>query len=301
MQRKTKPLFIWAGGKNKMLKHYKDLMPSVEDIHSYSEPFLGGGAMFLCVIDKYDIKKAYLNDINHDIIGVYQSIKNHPQDFCVIVDDYQGRFIPLPKPNPTRDKSNRDHWTKPNNRKKLFYEVREEYITNYDNWTYLEKSAVLYFLMKTGFNGIWQSSKKAEGKFYTPSGLLNQKDVIYDKANVLRWNEILNDYNVTLTSDDWKKVPISDFTFYDPPYRDSFTNYNTIFPDSEHKLLIEKVENNKNVWLCNRDAGDGFFDDCDAILKRFPVTYTAGRRKKTDDGHEAKKAIEILLYNSEEK
>lgn len=268
-----------------MLKHYKDLMPPVEDIHSYSEPFLGGGAMFLYVIDKYDIKKAYLNDINHDIIGVYENIKTHPQDFCVIVDYYQCRFILLTKPD----------------RKRFYYEVREEYINNYDNWTYLEKSAVLYFLMKTGFNGIWQSSKKAKGKFYTPSGLLNQKDVIYDKANVLRWNEILNDYNVTLTSDDWKKVPISDFTFYDPPYRDSFTNYNTIFPDSEHKLLIEKVENNKNVWLCNRDAGDSFFDGCDAILKRFPVTYTAGRRKKTDSGHEAKKAIEILLYNSEER
>lgn len=296
-----KPLFIWAGGKSKMFKHYKDLMPPVEDIHSYSEPFLGGGAMFLYVIKKYDIKTAYLNDINHDIIGVYQSIKDHPQDFCAIVDDYQCRFIPLPKPNPEKKKSSPDHWTKSNNRKSFFYEVREEYIENYDDWSYLKRSAVLYFLMKTGFNGIWQSSKKANGKFYTPSGLLNQKDVIYDKVNVLMWNEILNDYNVTLTSDDWKNVPVSDFTFYDPPYRDSFTNYSTIFPDSEHKLLIERVESNKNVWLCNRDAGDGFFDGCDAILKKFPVTYTAGRRKKTDDGYKAKKATEILLYNSEEK
>lgn len=277
-----KPLFIWAGGKTKMFKHYKDLMPPVEDIHSYSEPFLGGGAMFLYVIKKYDIKKAYLNDINHDIIGIYENIKNHPQDFCVIVDDYQCRFIPLTKLD----------------RKRFYYEVREEYIDNYDNWSYLQKSAVLYFLMKTAFNGIWQSSKKANGKFYTPSGLLNQKDVIYDKVNVLMWNEILNDYNVTLTSDDWKSVPVSDFTFYDPPYRDSFTNYSTIFPDSEHKLLIERVESNKNVWLCNRDAGDGFFDGCDAILKTFPVTYTAGRRKKTDDGYKAKKATEILLYKN---
>jgi DNA adenine methylase len=235
-----KPLFIWAGGKTKMFKHYKDLMPPVEDIHSYSEPFLGGGAMFLYVIKKYDIKKAYLNDINHDIIGIYENIKNHPQDFCVIVDDYQCRFIPLTKLD----------------RKRFYYEVREEYIDNYDNWSYLQKSAVLYFLMKTAFNGIWQSSKKANGKFYTPSGS------------------------------------------YDPPYRDSFTNYSTIFPDSEHKLLIERVESNKNVWLCNRDAGDGFFDGCDAILKTFPVTYTAGRRKKTDDGYKAKKATEILLYKN---
>ena len=30
-------------------------------------------------------------------------------------------------------------------------------------------------------------------------------------------------------------------------------------------------------------------------LHRFPITYTAGRRKKTDEGFEATKATEILL------
>jgi len=30
-------------------------------------------------------------------------------------------------------------------------------------------------------------------------------------------------------------------------------------------------------------------------MHKFPVTYTAGRRKKVDDGFEAKKATEILL------
>ena len=28
---------------------------------------------------------------------------------------------------------------------------------------------------------------------------------------------------------------------------------------------------------------------------RFDITYTAGRRKKTEDGFEAKKAVEILM------
>ena len=36
-----------------------------------------------------------------------------------------------------------------------------------------------------------------------------------------------------ITSTDWKDVPMGDFTFYDPPYRDSFANYITSFPDSE--------------------------------------------------------------------
>jgi len=49
---KMKPLFIWAGGKTKMMKHYEDLFPSNE-IESYSEPFFGGGAMLLNVVNRY--------------------------------------------------------------------------------------------------------------------------------------------------------------------------------------------------------------------------------------------------------
>ena len=40
-----KPLFMWAGGKSKMLKHYAAFMPKTFD--TYIEPFFGGGAMFL--------------------------------------------------------------------------------------------------------------------------------------------------------------------------------------------------------------------------------------------------------------
>ena len=57
------------------------------------------------------------------------------------------------------------------------------------------------------------------------------------------------------------------------------------------------MEENKNVWLCNRDSGDGFFENRNAMLNKFPVTYTAGRRKKIENGFAAKKATEILLYN----
>ena len=42
---------------------------------------------------------------------------------------------------------------------------------------------------------------------------------------------------------------------------------------------------------------DNFFEDLqkENKLVDFPVTYTAGRRKRTEDGFEAKKAIEILM------
>ena len=175
--------------------------------------------------------------------------------------------------------------------------MRTENAEDYLKWSSHEESVVLYFLMKTGFNGIWQINKNTNGRYGKPSGLLNQKDSVYDKENLKEWSYVLNSTDSVITSGDWKEVPMGDFTFYDPPYRDSFADYNTKFPDSETEELIRRVENNNNVWLCNRDSGDMFFENRRASLKKFPITYTAGRRKKTENGFSAKKATEILLYN----
>ena len=290
-----KPLFMWAGGKTKMMKHYNKLLPV--GVKTYTEAFLGGGAMFLNVVNKYDIEKAYLNDINTDLIEIYQSIKDDAKLFCTYMDDLQKEYMNVPYDN--ADKTER---------KKFYLKKREEYIEMYDTWgkedNIIQRAAVLYFLMKTGFNGIWQSSKKADGKFYTPAGLLNHKDVVYDKVNVMLWSKLLNDKKVELTSKDWSDVTMGDFTFYDPPYRDSFTSYNTDFNDEQHKKLIARVdetrEQGKYVWLCNRDAGDGFFDKAKSTIKRFPITYTAGRRKANLIKYRFKKTVPVLVLQSKE-
>ena len=68
----SKPLFIWAGGKNKMLKHYLPLMPT--EVKSYCEPFFGGGAMFVYIIKTYNPSRLVINDINDDVMNIYRSI-----------------------------------------------------------------------------------------------------------------------------------------------------------------------------------------------------------------------------------
>jgi DNA adenine methylase len=135
--------------------------------------------------------------------------------------------------------------------------------------------------------------------------LLNQKDKVYDKDIVLWWKEALQ--KTTILSGDWKEstsniqdLPDS-FVFLDPPYRGSFTSYGQEFTDDDQKNLVEftkKFEHTK-VFLCNRDIEDNFYEDIlgDLLINKYPVTYTAGRRKKTEDGFEAKKATEVLIRN----
>lgn len=152
--------------------------------------------------------------------------------------------------------------------------------------------------MKTGFNGIWQINKNTNGRYGTPAGLLNQQDVVYDKNNVYAWNQLLQ--NVNILCGDYVDCPTASFTYFDPPYRNSFTKYGTSWDDAETEKLIDYVKNiQEYVMLCNRCDGSTFFDDKkgDLNLIRFPVTYTAGRRKKTNTGYVAKPATEILLYS----
>ena len=281
-----KPLFMWAGGKNKMLKKYTNYLP--EQFDSYIEPFLGGGAMFVWAYKKNPEATFFLNDANEDIMRIYQSIRNDVGNFLTTLDKYQEDFLPLSKPE----------------RKKFYYALRQEHAYNYQKWTATEEAATLYFLMKTGFNGIWQIDKNTNGRFGTPSGLLNQKDKVYDLSNIEEWHRALQ--SCTLTSMDYtgchKFGTPSSFAFLDPPYRGSFTQYGVDFNDQEQekviKLLNDLTVSGSYAIMSNRDVGDGFFESRlgDNNMVYFDVTYTAGRRKKNTDGsHSAKKAREILM------
>ena len=286
-----KPLFMWAGGKNKMLKKYASHLPQSFD--KYIEPFFGAGAMFVWAYQQNPAATFIINDLNKDIVGIYKAIKNSPDPFIMKLDELSAEYLPLEKEE----------------RKKYFYKLRNENAYDYEKWNEAKQAAVLYFLMKTAFNGIWQINKNTNGRFGTPSGLLNQKDKVYDKSNVLEWHEALK--HCIVLSDDFTIVkPMIDdktFLFMDPPYRGSFTQYGVDFNDDEQRRAIKLLEHCQSAagygLLSNRDVGDGFFkqETKDMQIVEFDVTYTAGRRKKTEDGFKAKKAKEVLIKTSEQR
>jgi DNA adenine methylase len=291
-----KPLYIWAGGKNKMIPKYL-ASPGIpySGYDTYVEPFFGGGAMMIHIYkNNPNIKRFVINDISSEIMGIYRAIKNDCQTFMSVMDKLSSDYLPLTK-------SDRKTW---------FYSKRKEYITPsiYNAWSTTEESANLYFLMRTAFNGIFQSTKEANGRFCTPAGLLNQIGSVYDKDNVMQWHTFLQ--KADIYSGDWKRCVEATtdetcFYFFDPPYRDSFTQYAQVFGDDKTLELIDFSKtadsNGNTVMYCNRDAGDSFYVDNMGTLniEYYPITYTAGRRKKNDDGsHSAKSATEILLYSS---
>ena len=74
----AKPFLKWAGGKGQLLNKFEELYPQelIEgQIETYIEPFVGGGAVLFNVLQNYEINKAYINDINQELINCYRCIK----------------------------------------------------------------------------------------------------------------------------------------------------------------------------------------------------------------------------------
>lgn len=72
---KPQPFLQWVGGKRKIFDQLIKFIP--EKLNNYYEPFLGGGALFFHVRDKF--KQCYLSDINLELVTSYNAVKKNPE------------------------------------------------------------------------------------------------------------------------------------------------------------------------------------------------------------------------------
>lgn len=281
-----KPMFMWAGGKAKMFKHYQPFQPS--DFSHYVEPFLGGGFMFSNIQKPV---QASLNDLNFEIMGIYKCVRDDFEEFRNVVKSYEEVWDKTPLEE----------------RKSLYYQWRQSYWERripkpFEDGS--EISGLLYVLMKRSFNGFWKLCQKSEGLFGTPCGLVHLRTCSADFENIQKWSEALQSVFLSSVSFEEVSVPKSSWVFCDPPYRGSIADYGKNVSDEFQERVLEwcvetSRETKSEVWLCNRELHDGFFENRvkrPDLIKTFPVTYTAGRRKKREDGgFDAVKAQEVLI------
>jgi len=292
-----KPLYMWAGGKNKMIPKYFE-MPGIplSGYDTYVEPFFGGGAMMIYIYQNApDVKRFVINDVNSEIVGIYRAIKTDVVKFKHRISYLESLWLPLSKPD----------------RKVFYYQLRTQYTQHWQNWDSTTESATLYFLMKTAFNGIWQTTKTSNGRFATPVGLCNQTESVYDADNVDQWHIFLQ--QAEIHCGDWSKCvqQMTDekkkkFFFMDPPYIDSFTSYGQLFDRQEQIRVVNFCHRADSqgdlVFFCNRADGTKIWNENQGNLNlcKYEVKYTAGRRATNTQGKKtAKQATEILLYSKE--
>ena len=133
------PAVKWAGGKKQLLGAIMKKIPSY--YNRYFEPFVGGAAVLL----NLQHKKAYINDSNEQLINLYLQLKNATED--VINEIKKLDSI-------TCDKD-------------VYYSRRERYNDKIkNNTTDVETAALLIWLNKHCFNGLYRVNKK--GLFNVP-------------------------------------------------------------------------------------------------------------------------------------
>lgn len=202
----ARPFLKWVGGKTRLMPQLLPLLPP--KFNDYYEPFLGGGAFYFALPG---VHKAYLNDINQHLISANIHIR----------DDLETVIKNLKKLEKIY------HDLEEEEQKVYYLERRDEYNVLKDSS--VKKTALLIFLNKTCFNGMYRENSK--GGFNVPFGK-HRAPKICDEANLQLVSRKLKNAEFSSGSyaDVVKAAKKGDFIYFDPPYfplnpTSSFTGY----------------------------------------------------------------------------
>lgn len=231
-EKKVKPFLKWAGGKGQLLSEIEKYYPFKNgEITKYAEPFVGGGAVLFDILSKYDLEAVYISDINAELINIYRIIRDDIDALIDMLMVMQNEFLPM----------NTD------DRKAYYLAKRERFNDLKGNGkenTNIEKAALMIFLNKTCFNGLFRVNKK--GLFNVPMGSY-KNPMICDEENLRAVSEKLQ--NVTIVCGDYRAsadfIDDSTFVYFDPPYRPitdtaSFTAYTEHLFNDEEQIELSK-------------------------------------------------------------
>ena len=295
-EKTVKPFLKWAGGKGQLLKEIEQYYPFEDNkITKYAEPFVGGGAVLFDILDKYDPKEVYISDINSELINTHQIIRDDVECLIKMLSFFQDEFIPL-------DAENR----------KIYYLKKRERFNelkiNGNENNKIEKAALMIFLNKTCFNGLFRVNKK--GLFNVPMGAY-KNPLICDEKNLKSVSEKLQ--KVIIVCGDYKNssdfIDKNTFVYFDPPYRPitdtaSFTAYTkNLFNDEKQIELAKFVDDmdkkGAKIVVSNSDPKntneeDNFFDNIYSThkIKRVEATRMISRNSKSRG-----KIKELLISN----
>ena len=86
-----KTFIRWQGNKSQHLNKFIEYIPDFSG--TYIEPFIGSGALLL----KLQPKKWIINDLNKDLINIWNQVKNNPDQIIKIFKEFGKYFKPLSK------------------------------------------------------------------------------------------------------------------------------------------------------------------------------------------------------------
>lgn len=296
----VRPFVKWAGGKGRLIQQLSNFYPfelKNGKINKYVEPFVGGGAVLIDILQKYDVKEAYAFDINIDLINCYNVIKTSVEELIEKLDKIEKEYLKLESEE----------------RQIYFYDIRKEY-NSYKiekEEINVKRAAEFIFLNRTCFNGLYRVNRS--GEFNVPCGKY-KNPTICDAKNLRNLYKLLK--NVVFQYGDYKTsgkyIDNNTFVYFDPPYRplsitSGFTSYTKEdFNDENQKELANYYRDlsSKNAKLMlsnsnpkNTNKEDNFFEE---IYKGFYINEVSAKRMINANSKGRGEISELLITNYKE-
>lgn len=229
--------FFYVGDKYKLMPQLQRLFPT--SIHTYIEPFVGGGSSFLNV----KAQKYLLNDINSYLISLHKFLQNQNyhkllKQLFALIESYNlscslKNILP---PLALRNAFKKTYFARYN--KDSYLKLRTDFNQNKSDMLRL------YLLLIYGFNRMLRFNNK--GDFNLPVGNVDFN------ANVSKALQIYLDfmqgkniaffnlnYEVFLQNISFTK---NDFIYFDPPYSISGSEYNKLWNENAEIRLYKKLK-----------------------------------------------------------
>lgn len=267
--KKKRAFLKWAGGKYALVDAINHVLPPADKL---IEPFVGAGSVFL----NTDFEHYLLNDINADLINLYQVVKRQPKSF--IADA-------------------RQLFTTQHNQADAFYSLRREF--NLCSDTYY-RSLLFLYLNRHGYNGLCRYN--ASGQFNVPFG--KYKKPYFPEAELEFFAEKAKKATFTCQpfQNSFRRARRGQVIYCDPPYLPlsptaSFTSYASGgFSLDEQAVLAKKAEQAAfkrgiSVVISNHDTSLSRL-----YYQQAELTPLQVNRYISPKGDTRKKVAELLAY-----
>jgi DNA adenine methylase len=279
------PILKWVGGKRQLLNELYARFPETHD--AYHEPFFGGGAVFFDLTPE----EGTINDTNERLVNFYRQVRDRPEaliEKCRSFTDSESE--------PDAERPHADE-------KNYYYQQRELFNRRPRGKEFdeLEEAALLVYLNRTGFNGLYREN--SSGEFNVPIGDYANPDWVRE-TQIRSASRVLTD--VEIRCGDFKYVlevaDSGDLVYFDPPYEPvsktaDFNDYaGEGFDRADQRRLLEVAQQldkaDVSVVLSNSGVMYDMYDEAG-----FYVEIEGARRAINSDADNRGEVDEIIATN----
>lgn len=267
------PILKWAGGKRRLIPEIILRFPSNYKKINYHEPFFGGGAVFF----KITPEKGSINDINVKLMNFYEVVRDNPQELIEMASKYS-------------------------------YDEEEYYRNRYrfndSSILKIESAALLLYLNKTAFNGLYRENSKGEfnvpfGKYKNPT-IVPKKKILAASYFLKKINILCKDFSYVL---DYAEE--GDLCYFDPPYEpishtSDFTSYSSDGFNYKEQIRLRDVcielDNKKVYFILSNSYNLKIIELYDGV-ESFRIEEVINNRMISSKASTRGKIKEILVTN----